>query len=138
MNEGVLLCLDYGERYVGVAITDIDGELALRHIVIDQGKQDVLDEVEVIVEEEDVSRILVGVPRSLSGEESEQTHVCLAFIEDLRDRLPSMPVEEVDETFTSVEAQRTIQAEGGQKEEAHAEAARLMLESFLKRVAVEE
>lgn len=138
MNEGIILCLDYGERYVGCAITDIDGDLALRHSVIDQKTDDVLDEIEVMVEEEDISKILVGVPRSLTGEESDQTHVCLAFIEDVRERLPSMPVEDVDETFTSVEAERAIAAEGGKKEEAHAEAARLILKSFLSRIAIEE
>lgn len=132
MEEGITLCLDFGERYVGVAITDVDGELALRYGVIDSKDDDVLDEAEAIVEEEDVSQILVGVPRSLSGEESEQTHACLAFIEDLRDRLPAMPIEEADETFTSLEAERIVAAEGGEKEEAHAEAARLMLESYLK------
>ncbi|MEK7556615.1 MAG: Holliday junction resolvase RuvX [Patescibacteria group bacterium] len=131
-DEGVVLCLDYGERYVGVAITDVDGEIALRYSVVDTRDDDVLDEVEAMVEEEDVSKILVGVPRSLSGEESDQTHICLAFVEDLRDRLPSMPIEEVDETFTSLEAERTVAAEGSKKEEAHAEAARLMLESYLK------
>ena len=130
-TEAVTLCLDYGERYVGVAITDVDGELALRHSVIDRKEDDVLDEVEAIVEEEDVSKIVVGVPRSLSGEESDQTHVSLAFIEDLRDRLPSMPIEEADETFTSMEAERVIAGEGGKKEEAHAEAARLMLDGYL-------
>lgn len=138
MNEGIILCLDHGERYVGVAITDVDGEIALRYGVIDRGEDDVLDEVEAIVEEEDVAKIVVGVPRSLSGEESEQTHASLSFMEDLRERLPSMPVEEADETFTSLEAERTIRAEGGKKEEAHAEAARLILESFLLRVGVEE
>lgn len=131
-NEGIILCLDFGSRYVGVAITDVDGEIALRYSVIDRKEDDILDEVEAIVEEEDVVKIVVGVPRSLSGEESEQTHASLSFMEDLRERLPSMPVEETDETFTTMEAERTIRAEGGKKEEAHAEAARLMLESYLQ------
>ena len=126
------MCLDFGSRHVGVAITDVDGELALRYSVIDRKKDDVLDEVEAIVEEEDVAKIVVGVPRSLSGEESEQTHASLSFIEDLRERLPAMPVDEADETFTTVEAERVIAEEGGKQEEAHAEAARLMLESYLQ------
>lgn len=132
MNEGILLCLDFGERNVGVAITDVDGGIALRYSVIDRKEDDVLDEVEAIVEEEDVAKIVVGVPRSLSGEESEQTHASLSFIEDLRERLPTLPIEEADETFTTVEAERIIQDEGGKPEEAHAEAARLMLETFLQ------
>lgn len=126
------MCLDFGERNVGVAITDVDGGIALRYSVIDRKEDGVLDEVEAIVEEEDVTKIVVGVPRSLSGEESEQTHASLSFIEDLRERLPTLPIEEADETFTTVEAERIIQDEGGKPEEAHAEAARLMLETFLQ------
>lgn len=128
----MILCLDYGGRYVGVAITDMDGKIALRHGVIDRKKSDELDEVEMIVEEEMITTIVIGVPRSLSGEESDQTHTTLAFVEDVKERFPHLKVETIDETFTSKEAERVIRAEGGKLEDAHAEAARLMLESYLK------
>lgn len=137
----MILCLDYGERYVGVAITDTDGKIALRHGVIDRkilvqpDRGDIgglLDAIEMIIEEENMQTIVVGVPRSLSGEESEQTHTTLAFVEDVKERFPNLKVETIDETFTSKEAERVIRAEGGKLEDAHAEAARLMLESYLK------
>lgn len=131
----MILCLDYGERYVGVAITDADGKIALRHGVIDRRNPsgDLLDVIEIIAEEEDIATIVVGVPRSLSGKESDQTHTTLAFAEDVKERFPNVKVETIDETFTSKEAERVIRAEGGKLEDAHAEAARLMLESYLQR-----
>src|SRR3989344_4387089 len=127
-----ILCLDYGERYVGVAITDADEEIALRHSVVDQKKQNLLQALQEIVALEEVTKILVGVPVSLSGRETEQTRVSLAFMEKLRETLGSAAtVESVDETLTSVEAARLVKFEGGRKEEEHAEAARLMLEQYL-------
>lgn len=126
-----ILCLDYGERYVGMAFAGED-RIALRSGVIDQKRQDVLDEVEMIVSEEDVKKILVGVPLNLAGEETAQTHVSLKFIEKLRERLgEGVEIEGADETLTSVEAGRIIQFEGGKPEDEHAEAARIILESYL-------
>lgn len=141
----MILCLDYGERYVGVAITDVDGKIALRYSVIDRKRphptpplsgRDIgglLDAIAMIVEDEGITTIVVGVPRSLSGKESDQTHTTLVFVEDVKERFPNVKVETVDETFTSKEAERVIRAEGGSLEDAHAEAARLMLESYLAR-----
>lgn len=135
----MILCLDYGSRYVGVAITDAEGKIALRYRVIDRKNPSqphpggLLDEIAMIIEEENIQTIVIGVPRSLSGKESEQTHTTLAFVEDVRERFPHLKVETIDETFTSKEAERVIRAEGGRLEEAHSEAARLMLESYLAR-----
>lgn len=129
----VILCLDYGSRYVGVAITDGDGQLALRHSVLDQKEVDVMDEVESLIDEEHVEKILVGVPMNLEGEETEQTHVSLAFIEELRQVTgDTIEIEGVDETLTSVEAMQNIEMEGGNEKEEHAEAARIMLDTYLK------
>jgi putative Holliday junction resolvase len=129
-----VLCLDYGERYVGVAITDADDRVALRHSVIDQHKQDALAVVRGLVTHERITKILVGVPIGLSGQETDQTLVSRGFIEKVRDAVGSVTmVEETDETLTSVEAARTIALEGGKKEDEHMEAARLMLAEYLMR-----
>lgn len=128
-----LLCLDYGERYVGVAITDEDGLLSVRHGVIDQKINDVLKEVKHMVEELEIQTVLVGVPLSLSGDETTQTHVSLEFMEKLRLALDkTVEVIGVDETLTSVEADHRIKSEGVDPNESHAEAARIMLDDYLR------
>lgn len=129
----MMLGIDYGSRYVGLAITDPEEKLALRHGVVDRKQNDVLDEIGMIIEDENIATVVIGVPRSLSGKESDQTHTTLAFVEDVRERFPEVNIETVDETFTSKEAERIIRAEGGKLEEAHSEAARLMLESYIIR-----
>lgn len=129
----VILCLDYGERFVGVAITDPEGRIPLRHSVIDQRVADVFTEVIKIIERERVEKVLVGVPLSLAGTETQQTDAARAFMAKLRGRVPQgLEVADVDETLTSVEARRRLLAEGGAWRDEHAEAARLMLESYLR------
>lgn len=131
----MIICLDYGTRYIGVAITDDEERLAVRHSVVDQKQAPALDIIPALVAREAATKVLVGVPVSLSGNISEQTNITREFIEQLRPALaamsPPVPVEEVDETLTSYEAERRIKLEGGSKDEAHAEAARIMLETYI-------
>lgn len=128
----MIMCLDYGDRYIGIATTDPEERIAVRHSVIDQKKESALPRLKALVEKEEVERVLVGVPVSLSGNETEQTHKSLAFMERLREVLGNdVAVEDVDETLTSVEADRRIKAEGGQPDDAHMEAARIMLVAYL-------
>lgn len=129
----MVLALDYGERYVGVAITNPEGRLALRQSVVDQQKANAITYIQQLVKQEHVDKVLVGVPVSLTGEETEQTFVSLRFIEQLQAALgEGVEVVSVDETLTSVEAEGRLVREGIKKEEAHAEAARIMLEEYLR------
>jgi putative Holliday junction resolvase len=129
----MILSLDYGERYIGIAITDYDERLAVRHSVIDQKKEDALKKIAEIVMREEITTVLVGIPTSLSGNETAQTHVSLDFIEKLQQALgEDIKVHGADETLTSVEAERHIKLEGGKPEDGHMEAARIILEDFLR------
>lgn len=128
------MAVDYGERYVGVAITDRDVRLALRYSVIDQKRNSALDYLRDLVADEKIERILVGLPRALAGHDTRQTDITRAFITRLGEVLgDSVAIDEVDEVMTSKEAERRVRAEGGKIDHAHAEAARLMLETYLAR-----
>lgn len=131
----VILGIDYGERHVGLAITDPEGKIALRHSVVDGKKDEVMKVVKEVVTRERVKKILVGVPVSLAGKETAQTRESLNFMEELRGCLKhEIEVEGVDETLTSVAAEQNLRAEGKGLEEEHAEAARIMLEDYLRNV----
>lgn len=130
----MILALDYGARYVGVAATDREEKISLRHSVIDRKQQDVLSTIRDLITQEKVNLVLVGVPVSLDGTESAQTKVSRDFIVELQAMLgDQVKVEPVDERFTSKEAERRVRAEGGKPTNAHSEAARLMLESYLRK-----
>jgi|SRR5581483_12523987 len=130
----MILCIDHGDRYIGLAVTDPDGRLALRYSTIDQKQRDALAEITAVIERERITTVVVGLPVSMSGRESQQTHVTRRFIDMLRQHLPaSIEVDTTDERLTSWEAERQIKGEGGKATEAHAEAARLMLADYLTR-----
>ena len=128
----IIMALDYGDRYVGVAVSDDDGKIALRHSVIDAKEQKLFEEVKKIIEGEKVERIVVGVPRALSGDETLQSKKTKEFMKALEKEVgENILVEEADETFTSLEARRKIMEEGGNMDDEHAEAARLILGSYI-------
>jgi putative Holliday junction resolvase len=60
------------------------------------------------VASEPVGRILVGKPKQMNNEDSENMKRIEPFVNTLRKRLPDIPVEFVDERFTSVLAHRTM------------------------------
>ncbi len=130
----MIMAVDYGERYIGLAITDQEEAIAVRHSTVDQRKEAGLKKVMEIAQQERVGLVLVGLPVNLGGQDTQQTAVSRQFIQDLTTALgDKVVVEGADETLTSVEAERQIQWEGGSKNEAHAEAARLILQDYLKK-----
>ncbi len=130
----MIIGLDYGDRYVGVALTDPDGEFTYRFKTIDQKKDDVMEEIGIVIEEESVKKIVVGMPKGLRDNETEQTKKTRDFVARLNNEWgDNVTIVEQTEIFSSAEARRIIQEENGRPEEEHAEAARLVLESYIKK-----
>jgi putative Holliday junction resolvase len=86
--------------------------------------------------EREAERIVVGLPVSLSGEDSGQTELTRAFASDLGDAV-SVPVETWDERFTTRMAAQTRRQTGAGSAEDSIAAAHL-LESYLQSIARQE
>ena len=107
-----ILAIDYGRRRSGIAVTDVLQLIAngLATVPTHQLLQFILD----YVQKEPVERILVGLPKQMNNEPSENMKYIEPFVRALQKRLPQVPVEYVDERFTSVLAHRAM-LEGGLK-----------------------
>ena len=108
------MALDFGERRIGVAITDETRMLAqpLETITPTRGdrSQGVKRVVEIVAEYE-VGQIVIGLPLHLDGSSGSQVERTRTFGERVA-RETGLPVEYLDERWTSVEAERAL-AEGG-------------------------
>jgi putative Holliday junction resolvase len=102
-----VLALDYGSARCGVAISDPTGVLAspLETVQKPDGRKG-MGRILALVRELDVERVVVGLPLSLRGGDSDQTTAARAFAMVLAKRLGETPVELYDERFTTVLAQR--------------------------------
>src|SRR3989344_5786964 len=102
----MILGIDYGEKRIGIAVSDDTETLAVPSETLELVSRDQLvDEIIRISAEKGVRTIVVGMPLSLSGAASAQTAVTQDFVAALKKRL-EIPVEVQDERLTSVEADR--------------------------------
>ena len=105
-----ILAIDYGKKRTGIAVTDPLQLIAngLTTVATTDLERFVLD----YVGREGVERIIVGQPRQMNGEDSENMRRITPFVNRLRKLLPETPVELFDERFTSVMAHQTMLESG--------------------------
>lgn len=121
-----VLALDYGSARTGVAVSDPTGTVARPLGVVERAAtEDGIARLVELAREEDVERIVVGLPVTLRGEHGAQAEETDRFVELLRAAV-DLPVESFDERFT------TKLAEAGENQaEQDAVAAAHLLSSYL-------
>jgi len=102
-----ILCLDVGDKFIGVAISDAGGISAHGLKRISRGRW--ASELREIVDEyhEEIDRIVVGLPKRLDGSIGIQAEKALGFVEELR-KTVDLPVILWDERFSTVSAERAM------------------------------
>ena len=103
------MALDPGARRTGVAVSDELGLYAHPRPAIRGGARALLDAMPALVEREGVDEVVVGLPLTLAGGDSDQTRAVRALAGRLRERL-DVPVRLRDERLTTVEAARRVPA----------------------------
>jgi putative Holliday junction resolvase len=135
--------MDYGERRIGLATSDETASLAFPAGFLERkGNRHDLDALRRIVSERRIERVVIGLPLHLDGREGEAAGAARAFAGRIEREL-GLPVETVDERFSTVEAERALREQGIQgrrgrrrrREAVDATAATLLLRSWLERRA---
>jgi len=133
-----LIALDLGERRIGLAVSG-PGSLALPagHIVRTKLAQDV-QQVIASAHERQAQGIVVGIPYTLEGETGPSAKLARGFVRALRRAIgaeESLAIHEMDERYTSVEAEGLLRESGVQPSRDRASvdevAAVLILQRFL-------
>ena len=131
-----ILSIDYGKRRTGLAVTDplqiIAGGLAT------VSTSELYDYLVAYVSREPVERIVIGKPIQPNGQPSENLARVEQFVNRWRKNQPQLPIEYVDERFTSVLAHRAM-IDGGLKKKARQNkalvdeiSATIILQSYLE------
>lgn len=103
-----IMGLDYGERRIGVAMSDLFGWTAQGLEVIDQkAVADPMARIAELIKQYEVETIVVGLPKNMNGTVGPSGENCIAFAEMLKQTL-SLPVKLWDERLTTVSAERTL------------------------------
>lgn len=135
-DMGRLLAIDYGKKRTGIAVTDTLQLIAngLTTVPTHELLAFILD----YVSKEPVERILVGLSKQMNNEASENMKRIEPFVRSLQKKLPDVPVEYVDERFTSVLAHRAMLDAGLKKKDRQNKAlvdeisATIILQSYME------
>lgn len=136
MSMTRVLGLDYGSARCGCAVSDPSGTIVtpIAEVARPASRKGMAALAEVVRERE-VERVVVGLPLSLSGGDSEQTREARAFAERLSAHLQragaEVPVQMHDERFTTRMAQRSGGEGRGARASEDSRAAAHLLESWL-------
>ena len=107
-----VLGIDYGERRIGLALSDPMGIIAKPLKVIDRKiTTDYISKILSISKDKNANIIVVGLPLTLRGEYSKQTEVVQRFIEELT-QAGKIPVVSVDERLSSIAATKSLHEQG--------------------------
>lgn len=134
---GRVLAIDYGQKRVGLAVTDplqiIANSLDTVHV------KDIWDYLSNYLRAEKVEKILVGYPMQMNNQPSQAVKFVNPFVKKLVQTYPEIPVELVDERFTSKMAQQTVIEAGLKKKDRQNKelidkiSATIILQSYLQR-----
>ena len=125
-----VMALDYGSARTGVAVSDPTGVLARPLCVVERASSEAgLAELARLVREEEVERIVVGLPLTLRGARGEQVEATERFVAALRE-VVGVPVVLYDERFTTALAAQTPSSAP-----EDARAAAVLLGGYLERMS---
>ena len=110
---GRLLSIDYGRKRCGIAVTDVLQIVATGLTTV--ATHTLVEFVKNYVEKEEVDRIVVGLPTTMRGEQSESMKYIVPGINRLKKVLPEMEIVFFDERFTSVLAHKSMLESGMKK-----------------------
>jgi putative Holliday junction resolvase len=138
-----VLGVDLGERRIGLAVTDPSGVLASPYDTLERGAQRDEDHRAIVAAatEAEADRIVIGLPRSLSGKVGPAARAVLDEVDSITEvaRAAGIEVDTYDERFSTMIAQRNLRAatprrakrQRAQRERIDASAAAVILQSWV-------
>jgi putative Holliday junction resolvase len=137
-NKGKVLAIDLGQAHVGLALTDPEQVLVFGKGVLRGFKrlEEVFQAIKELCDKEHVVLVVMGLPLDEEGNSTQQSERIQRLGTKLQGFLENVPVEYVDESFTSFEAGEFLASRGvkGSNRKPHEDemAAVQILERYLK------
>jgi putative Holliday junction resolvase len=133
-----VIAIDYGNKRVGLAVTDPDQIIASGLTTIHSSE--LFDFLTKYFAKEKVEAIVLGYPRRLNNEANQMTKIVEDLAVSLGRKFPAMKIVKVDERFTSVMAAQTLVMSGLKKKDRQKKelldevSATIILQSYLDQI----
>lgn len=135
---GRLLGIDYGTVRIGLALTDPMKIIASAFKTISGvDETQVFNDLRIIIKEQEIEKIILGIPMGLKDNRTIKTIEVEAFAEKLK--ILGLPIEFWDESYSSVEAHKVLKSMGKKtghnKEKIDSIAAAIVLGDYLRSIS---
>ena len=136
MNKGKYLAIDYGDRRVGLALSDYNKEISFpRDFLEYTSEKGLLAELRKLCEEEGVIKIILGLPIQMDGTFGERAQKTQKFFDKLKKAMPTVPIDFFDERLSTEFAVKSLRGQGikdkDQKGKRDAMSAQIILQNYL-------
>ncbi len=96
-----IIAIDYGERYIGLALKKNSITSPYAYKVLDSKSIDVVDEIKQTLLEHKIDEIVIGYPIGLNAHKTRMSNVVDEFIENDLKSIANIPIHKIDERMTS-------------------------------------
>ncbi|MDC2977842.1 RuvX/YqgF family protein [Acidimicrobiaceae bacterium] len=96
-----IIAIDYGERYIGLALKKNTITSPYAYKVLDSNSIDILDEIKQTLLEHKIDEIVIGYPIGLNAHETRMSNVVDEFIENDLKSIANIPIHKIDERMTT-------------------------------------
>ena len=96
-----IIAIDYGERYIGLALKKDSITSPYAYKVLDSKSIDVVDEIKQTLLEHKIDEIVIGYPIGLNAHKTRMSNVVDEFIENDLKSIANIPIHKIDERMTS-------------------------------------
>ena len=133
-----ILCLDYGKKRTGIAVTDPLKIIASALTTAET--KDIFPFLKNYFQQEQVELVLIGEPKNLDDSDTHATPLVHQFIQKFKKDFPLIKIETVDERYTSKLASQAMVEMGmkkknrRKKENIDQVAATIMLQEYLRSI----
>jgi len=136
MNKGKYLAIDYGDKRVGVAVSDFNKEIAFpRDFLTYSGDNNLLAQLQNICQEDQVIKIILGLPIMMDGTLGDRAKKTKVFYDKLKAAMPHVAIEFFDERLSTEFAVKSLRGQGvkdkDQKGKRDAMSAQIILQNYL-------
>lgn len=105
---GRFLAIDFGEKRVGLALSDPMKIIAKPFKTIFYSNQnDLINKIALIIKDEKIEKIILGLPKGLKGNNTSQTNIVIEFYNYIKDKIDT-PIVMEDERLSSVSAKKSL------------------------------
>ena len=105
---GRFLAIDFGEKRIGLALSDPMKIIAKPFKTIFYSNQnDLINKIALIIKDKKIEKIILGLPKGLKGNNTSQTNIVIEFYNYIKDKIDT-PIVMEDERLSSVSAKKSL------------------------------